>query len=83
MYKQMNGRMADTLLYIDNLKNEKADIFQLLSRKDLADFAGISTESTVKLLKMFEKEGRDKYTNQYSYAEKGMPGGEEMLFICY
>jgi CRP-like cAMP-binding protein len=57
MYKQMNGRMADTLLYIDGLKNEKAEIFQLLSRKDLADFAGISTESTVKLLKMFEKEG--------------------------
>jgi CRP-like cAMP-binding protein len=57
MYKQMNGRMADSLLYLDSLKNEKADIFQLLSRKDLADFAGISTESTVKLLKMFEKEG--------------------------
>ncbi len=57
MYKQMNGRMADALLYIDGLKNEKAEIFQLLSRKDLADFAGISTESAVKLLKMFEKEG--------------------------
>lgn len=57
MYKQMNGRMADTLLYIDGLKDEKVDIFQLLSRKDLADFAGISTESAVKLLKTFEKDG--------------------------
>jgi len=57
MYKQMNGRLADTLLYIDSLKNEKAEIFQLLSRKDLADFAGISTESAVKLLKTFEKDG--------------------------
>ena len=57
MYKQMNGRMADTLLYIDSLKTEKTEIFQLLSRKDLADFAGISTESTVKLLKTFEKDG--------------------------
>jgi CRP-like cAMP-binding protein len=57
MYKQMNGRMADALLYIDSLKNEKAEIFQLLSRKDLADFAGISTESAVKLLKSFEKDG--------------------------
>jgi CRP-like cAMP-binding protein len=57
MYKQMNGRMADALLYIDSLKNEKAEIFQLLSRKDIADFAGISTESTVKLLKIFEKDG--------------------------
>ncbi len=57
MYKQMNGRMAGTLLYIDSLKSEMAEIFQLLSRKDLADFSGISTESTVKLLKQFEKDG--------------------------
>jgi len=57
MYKQMNGRMADALIYIDSLKNEKAEIFQLLSRKDIADFAGISTESAVKLLKTFEKDG--------------------------
>jgi CRP/FNR family transcriptional regulator len=57
MYKQMNGRMADALIYIESLKTEKAEIFQLLSRKDLADFAGISTESAVKLLKTFEKDG--------------------------
>jgi CRP-like cAMP-binding protein len=57
MYKQMNGRLADTLLYIDSLKTENSIIFQLLSRKDIADFAGISTESTVKLLKTFEKDG--------------------------
>lgn len=57
MYKQMNGRLADVLLYIDGLKTEAGDIFQLLSRRDIADFAGISTESAVKLLKTFEKEG--------------------------
>ena len=57
LYKQMNGRMADTLLYIDSLKFQYPDIFQLLSRKDIADFAGISTESAVKLLKSFEKDG--------------------------
>lgn len=56
-YKQMNGRVADTILYLDSLKADAPDIFQLLSRKDLADFAGISTESTVKLLKTFEKDG--------------------------
>jgi CRP-like cAMP-binding protein len=44
-------------LYIDNLKTENREIFQLLSRKDIADFAGISTESAVKLLKSFEKDG--------------------------
>jgi len=57
LYKQMNGRMADTLLYLDSLKFQYPDIFQLLSRKDMADFAGISTESAVKLLKSFEKDG--------------------------
>ncbi|HEX7583863.1 MAG TPA: Crp/Fnr family transcriptional regulator, partial [Prolixibacteraceae bacterium] len=57
MYKQMNGRIADTLLYIDSLKSENPEIFQLLSRKDMADFAGISTESAVNLLKSFEKDG--------------------------
>ena len=55
-YKQMNGRIADTLLYLDSLKNQTPEIFQLLSRKDIADFAGISTESAVKLLKSFEKD---------------------------
>jgi hypothetical protein len=49
MYKQMHGRIADALLYIDGLKAENPEIFQLLSRKDMADFAGISTESAEKL----------------------------------
>ena len=56
-YKQMNGRLADVLLYLDRLKTDNAEIFQLLSRKDLAEFAGISTESAVKLLKAFERDG--------------------------
>lgn len=57
MYKQMNGRLADTLLYLgsDTFKNE--NVYAFLSRKDIADFAGLSTESTVKLLKIFEKDG--------------------------
>ena len=57
LHKQMNGRLADSLRYLDGLKRDHAGIFQLLSRKDIADFAGISTESAVKLLKNFEKDG--------------------------
>ena len=53
----MNGRLAETLLYIDNLNNSDESIFQYLTRKDIADFTGISMESAVKLLKTFEKEG--------------------------
>ncbi len=55
--KQMNGRLAEVLLYLDKIKSENAEVFQILSRKDIADFAGISTESAVKLLKSFEKDG--------------------------
>jgi CRP/FNR family transcriptional regulator len=57
LYKQMHGRIAETLLYLDSLRIENPDIFQLLSRRDIAEFAGLSTETTVKLLKSFEKDG--------------------------
>jgi CRP/FNR family transcriptional regulator len=56
LFKQMTGRLAESLLYLDNLKTAYPDVFLLLSRKNLADFAGISTESAVKLLKSFEQE---------------------------
>lgn len=57
LYKQMNGRLAETLLYLNGFKARNPEIFHLLSRKDIADFAGISTESAVKLLKSYEKDG--------------------------
>jgi CRP/FNR family transcriptional regulator len=56
MYKQMNGRIADALLYLSSDEFASLDMFTHLSRKDIADFAGLSTESTVKLLKSFEKD---------------------------
>lgn len=55
MNKQMNGRLASALLYI-NKEQADGDIFQSLGRKDIADFAGLSVESTVKLLKSFERD---------------------------
>lgn len=57
MYKQMHGRLADVLLYLDSIQYNNESIFNYLSRKEIADFAGLSTESTVKLLKGFEKDG--------------------------
>lgn len=57
VYKQMNGRLADALLYLSPEEHSGVNIFTALSRKDIAEFAGISTESTVKLLKIFEKDG--------------------------
>jgi CRP/FNR family transcriptional regulator len=39
------------------MKYNNENIFGYLSRKEIADFAGLSTESTVKLLKGFEQDG--------------------------
>jgi len=76
-YKQMNGRMADTLLYINSLKGENTEIFQLLSRKDIAEFAGVSTESAVKLLKSFEKDGLIKLNEK----DISIVNGEALLEV--
>lgn len=48
--KQMHGRLANTLLYLAGEDFEKEDIYSYITRKDLADFTCISTESTVRLL---------------------------------
>lgn len=53
-FKQMYSRMASTLLYLNNFS--KYSIFQNLSRKEIASFAGLSVESTIKILKEFEQE---------------------------
>ncbi len=55
-YKQMPGKLAQSLLYLQSINVEKMNIFPLLSRNDLADFAGISPVNVVKLLKQFEME---------------------------
>jgi len=54
--KQMYGRLADVLIYLskDDLKEES--IFSYLSRKDIADFACIATESIVRLLTRLKNE---------------------------
>ncbi|WP_167619212.1 Crp/Fnr family transcriptional regulator [Maribellus sediminis] len=56
-YKQMRGKLASALLYLSQEDFLKEDIFSYLTRQDLADFASISTESAIKFLKEFEKEG--------------------------
>lgn len=65
MYKQTNGRMADTLLYLRNENFGGVDVTSLLTRKDIADFAGISTEGAVKVLKSFEKDGHIKLEDKH------------------
>ncbi len=56
LHQQTNGRMATVLLHLDPENYGGEDLFRFLSRKELADFAGISTEGAVKVLKSFEKD---------------------------
>ncbi len=55
-YKQMRGKLASALLYLSQEEFMKKNIFEFLTRQDIADFASISAESAIKFLKEFEKE---------------------------
>jgi len=55
--KQMRGKLASALLYLSADEFIEQNVFQYLTRQDIADFASISTESAIKFLKEFEKEG--------------------------
>lgn len=55
--KQMNGRVADALIYLSENIFNSLKFKMILSRKDLADFTGMSMMSVVRTLKDFKKEG--------------------------
>jgi CRP/FNR family transcriptional regulator, polysaccharide utilization system transcription regulator len=55
--KQMPGRIADALLYFSEKIYGSTTFEMVLSRQDLADFSGMSTESAIRILKEFKDEG--------------------------
>lgn len=55
-HNQMRGKLATALRYLSAKEFLAEDIFQHLSRQDIADFASVTVESTIKFLKEFEKE---------------------------
>lgn len=52
--KQMTGRLADALLYISQKKFLVQNIFEYITRRDIAELAGISLESLNKTLNEFK-----------------------------
>jgi CRP/FNR family transcriptional regulator len=56
-YKQMRGKLASALMYLNGEEFKDESLFQYLTRQDIADFASITIESAIKFLKEFEKEG--------------------------
>jgi len=55
--KQMNGRVADTLLYLSEKIYKNNRFKTQLSRQELADFSALTKESTIRILKGFNVEG--------------------------
>ncbi|MBK3516056.1 Crp/Fnr family transcriptional regulator [Carboxylicivirga marina] len=56
-YKQMRGKLASTLLYLSSDQFKDENVFDYLTRQEIADFASITIESAIKFIKEFEKEG--------------------------
>lgn len=56
-FKRLPGRMADVLFYLDQPGFRLRRIYDFLTRKDLAELAGISMESAVRILSEFDKSG--------------------------
>jgi CRP-like cAMP-binding protein len=55
--KQMPGRMADALLYLQDEIFMQTRFPMVLSRSDLAELSAMSKESAVKILRDFQKDG--------------------------
>lgn len=54
--RQLNGKLANTLLYLTREEFNGIDIFSYISRKDLAELSGMSMESVVRILAEFNDE---------------------------
>jgi CRP-like cAMP-binding protein len=54
--RQLNGKLANTLLYLNREEFKGTDIFSYISRKDLAELSGMSVESVVRILSEFSDE---------------------------
>jgi len=56
-HKQVNGRIADILLYLSRSVYENRSFTLSLTRKEIAEFAGCSTENVIHTLSKFHREG--------------------------
>lgn len=60
--KQTIGRVAHTLLYLSQTVFESDVIPNLITRKDIAEFSGMSNENCVRILSSFKRDNIIKYT---------------------
>ncbi len=55
--KQLNGRMADALLHLSDEVYQSEDFPMVLNRKELAELAGMSMMSAIRVIKDLEQNG--------------------------
>lgn len=55
--KQMHGRLADVVIELCSDKFKDENIFKSVTRKDMAEMAGMSMESAIRLLGEFKNDG--------------------------
>ena len=58
--KNLQGRLAEAILYLCDFKMKESDIFTHITRKDLAELSAMSVESMIRLLNEFK---HDKLIN--------------------
>ncbi|MBC8320062.1 MAG: Crp/Fnr family transcriptional regulator [Bacteroidetes bacterium] len=56
-HKQMNGRLAHTLLYLSDTVYHSNSFKTTLTRQDLADMSSMTKESAIRVLKSFKESG--------------------------
>ncbi|MDX2443773.1 MAG: Crp/Fnr family transcriptional regulator [Bacteroidales bacterium] len=54
--KQLNGKLASSLLYLNNEKFKAEDVYSHMTRKDLAEISGMAVESVVRILAEFAED---------------------------
>ncbi len=56
-HKHMNGRLADTLIYLSDDVYQSPEFTSLLSRSDIANMSCMTNESAIRTLKDFKDDG--------------------------
>jgi CRP/FNR family transcriptional regulator len=56
-HKQVNGRIADVILFLSGSVYQSQQFTLTLTRKELSEFAGCSTENVIHTLSRFHREG--------------------------
>ncbi len=54
--KQLHGRLAESILYLTSSNFDNSGIFNFITRKDIAELSGMSTESMIRLMNEFKND---------------------------